>query len=202
LNQCWSGFHDVLERGWELLPFWLVSAVRGKEDTRPFRSYIAPYTLRRYIGYWQGYIMFCVRIYQVDNNIIQFTDEQQDHLRRVGMLMHERTTASINQLHLALLELSVSLICHSDYSHVKSSLVYFTGVCGYNVDWKQWRPPQDYTPILAGLQFCIRIIMLEAALPREERNEFNENSEMTPIDCFCAVHDKWLIDGESMSHLI
>jgi hypothetical protein len=28
LARCWDGFHDVLERGWELLPYWIASATR------------------------------------------------------------------------------------------------------------------------------------------------------------------------------
>jgi len=58
LVQCWDGFHDVLERGWELLPHWIASAARDKESPRPFRSYVAPYTLRRYYSYWQSYMLF------------------------------------------------------------------------------------------------------------------------------------------------
>ena len=57
LHSCWDGFHDCLNRQWDLLPFWLASVAGDKEDTKPFRSYIVPYTLTRYIGYWQSYIL-------------------------------------------------------------------------------------------------------------------------------------------------
>jgi hypothetical protein len=40
LRDCWNGYHDCLERGWQLLPFWLNSVARDKEDTKPFRSYL------------------------------------------------------------------------------------------------------------------------------------------------------------------
>jgi hypothetical protein len=100
-----------------------------------------------------------------------------------------------------LLELSISLICHSDYSRTRSSLIYFTGVLGYNVDWKQWRQPQDYTTILAGLQFYIRVIILEYALPLEQRNAFTEDSEVNPVQQFCRIRNIWLIDGEGISFI-
>jgi hypothetical protein len=40
LRDCWNGYHDCLERGWQLLPFWLNSVARDKEDTKPFRLYL------------------------------------------------------------------------------------------------------------------------------------------------------------------
>ena len=102
------------------------------------------------------------------------------------------------QLEQALFNLSVSLICHSDYAKEPSSLIYYTGIRGYNVDYKQWRKPQDYTTILAGIQFCIRIIMLEHALPTGSRDEFTEHSALTPVMKFHEIR-KWLIDGGSIS---
>jgi len=63
LGACWEGFHDCVAREWDLIPFWLQSVVLEKEDTKPFHSYIVPYTLIRYIGYWQSYILLCWRMY-------------------------------------------------------------------------------------------------------------------------------------------
>ena len=45
LRECWDGYHDCLERGWQLLPFWMASVQRDKEETKPFRPYIAPNTM-------------------------------------------------------------------------------------------------------------------------------------------------------------
>ena len=192
VRKCWSGFHDCSARGWELIPFWLASAVRGKEDTRPFRSYIAPYTLRRYISYWQRYVLFCFRTIDV----LEFTAQQLQLIKRIRRSIENNSYDNERELDNALLELCTSLICHSDYSHVESSLIYFCGIMGYNVDHKRWRQPQDYTTILAGLQFCIRIIILESALPSEYRDEFSEDSIINPVEQFCNVREKWLIDGE------
>ena len=185
-------FHDCSARGWELIPFWLASAVRSKEDTRPFRSYIAPYTLRRYISYWQRYILFC--FHTID--VLEFTAQQLQLMKRIQRSIENNSYDNERELDNALLELCTSLICHSDYSHVQSSLIYFCGIMGYNVDYKQWRQPQDCTTILAGLQFCIRIIMLETALPSQYRDEFSEDSIINPVEQFCNIREKWLIDGE------
>jgi hypothetical protein len=208
VRNCWDGFHDCVRRGWKLLAFWLASAVRGKEDTKPFRAHIAPYTLQRYIGYWQGYLLFCWRMYKLGDTAIQFTMEQRALLMQLERLLESESEleseleskSEVNgKLMGVLLKLSVALICHSDYAHEKSSLLYYSGVRGYNVDNKQWRQPNEYTTILAGLQFCMRIIMLESALPTAERHEFNERTPLDPVQTFLRVRNKWLIDGESIS---
>src|SRR5579859_5080483 len=89
LGRCWDGYHDVLERGWELLPHWIASATRGKESTRPFRSYVAPYTLRRYYSYWQSYMLFCLRTSEKEDTPLEFTLSQRQLLERVRKLMEE-----------------------------------------------------------------------------------------------------------------
>lgn len=195
VHSCWNGFNDCLKRGWVMVPFWLASAVRSKESSRPFRTYIASYTLRRYIGYWQRYILFCIRAIE----LLEFTTQQIKLIQRVCYLMNVNEEVALDE---AVLQLSIELIQHSDYSHQRSSLIYFTGVLGYNTDYKQWRQPQDYTTILAGLQFCIRVIMLEAALPISKRDKFTEKSLITPVEQFCNVRNQWLIDGESMTSAV
>jgi hypothetical protein len=104
----------------------------------------------------------------------------------------------VEELKAALFKLSVALVCHSDYAKEPSSLIYYTRIRGYNIEYKQWRKPQDYMTILAGIQFCIRIIILEHALPMESRDEFTEHSALSPVMKFRKVR-KWLIDGGGIS---
>ena len=200
-HECWDGYHDCLNRNWDLLPFWLGSVARDKESTKPFRSYIAPYTLTRYIEYWQGYILMCYRMYDQHDSRVEFTVAQKALLADLQILLNDYTEDQADVLRQILFDLSVALIMHSDYAKASSSLTYYTGIRGYNVDYKQWRQPQDYTTILAGLQFCIRIIMLEYAVPTASRNTFTEHSVITPIDKFCQIRNKWLIDGGGISVL-
>ena len=199
LGACWEGYHDCLTREWDLIPFWLRSVTLDKEDTKPFRSYIAPYTLARYIGYWQSYILFYYRMYELQDSRLEFTQAQYQNLIAVGAIMNQYTEDQARELEQGLFKLSVSFICHSDYAKQPSSLIYYTGVCGYNVDYKQWRKPQDYTTILAGIQFCMRIIMLEHSLPTESRNKFTEHSAVTPVMQFRQIR-AWLIDGGGTFH--
>ena len=77
---------------------------------------------------------------------------------------------------------------------------------GYDVDHKQWRQAGmkailnstdigDFTPILAGFQFCIRVLLLEHCLPTDDRNNMSE-SGMNPVPIFRQVHNEWLVEGE------
>src|SRR5439155_18663516 len=55
IHACFNGVVDCQEWGWALIPFWLRSVDRNKEDTKPFRTYFAPAMLYRYASYWQQY---------------------------------------------------------------------------------------------------------------------------------------------------
>ena len=131
---------------------------------------------------------------------VQFTVRQRDALLELNSMLYE--TDDELEIQAKILDLSILLIQHSDYTKKRSSLIYFTGVLGYNLQWKQWRQPLEYTTILAGLQFCIRVIMVEAALPTNLRNGFNETSVENPIQIFRKVRDIWLVDGEGIDPVI
>jgi len=131
---------------------------------------------------------------------VQFTIKQRQCLVELNALLYETNEMdemnNDSKIEKKILELSILLIQHSDYTKQRSSLIYFTGVLGYNIEWKQWRQPLEYTTILAGIQFCIRVIMLEGSLPRITRNGIDETSPQNPVELFRKVRDKWLIDGE------
>jgi hypothetical protein len=195
LRVCFRGVLDCHARGWELVLFWLASVNRNKEDTKPFRTHMELRTMARYIGYWQQYIMFCIRAITTDNSV-PFTPRQSQCIQDLMATLELDGIVENHILDQKVLKLSVLLIQHSDYAMQRSSLVYFCGVLGFNVEWKQWRQPQDYTTILAGIQWCIRVFMLEEGLPTERRDDYTEESIVNPVEAFCAVRDKWLVDGE------
>ena len=59
---------------------------------------------------------------------IQFTLRQQELLETVYTLIHDYTKDQADALYELLFELSVTLICHSDYTKQSSSLIYYTGI--------------------------------------------------------------------------
>src|SRR5277367_2299895 len=95
------------------------------------------------------------------------------------------------------LKVSASFIMHSDFAQRKSALVHFFGILGYDVRTKRWREPNTYTPILAGVQFCMRVLTLEYALPSDERDGLIRMEGDDPLKIFRGVRDRWLVDGEA-----
>ena len=125
---------------------------------------------------------------------VQFTAPQREELLELNSMLYE--TDDDLEIQAKIQDLSILLIQHSDYTKERSSLIYFTGILGYNLEWKQWQQPREYTTILAGIQFCIRVITLEVALPTNMRASFSEISPENPIQVMRKVQDIWLVDGE------
>jgi len=127
---------------------------------------------------------------------IQFLPDQEEILSELRE-MAESNEEDEETMDAKVLKVSALLIMHSDYAPRKSALVHFFGVLGYDARTKRWREPNTYTPILAGVQFCMRVLMLEYALPSEERNELICMEGDDPLEVFRGVRDKWLVDGEA-----
>jgi hypothetical protein len=196
VRACFSGVLDCHTRGWELVLFWLGSVDRTKEATKPFRTHMKVDTMTRYVGYWQQYIIMCIRAITDDPNCIQFTARQRLCIQQIISMVELDGRVENDVIDYKVMELSVLLIQHSDYATQCSSLIYFCGILGYNVGNKQWRAPEDYTNILAGIQWCVRVIILESALPNQLRDNYTEDSIQNPVDAFRSQRDKWLVDGE------
>ena len=88
----------------------------------------------------------------------------------------------------------MSFLKHSDFALCKSSLIYFSGILGFNIHLHQWEEPSSYTQILAGLQFCIRVILLEYSIPVDQRDNIR-GIKPTPLERFRQVHDPYLVEG-------
>jgi hypothetical protein len=139
--------------------------------------------------------MFCSRSITTDESV-SFTPSQRRCLYELLLIVDLDDVTDKDMFDAKVLELCTLLVQHSDYATQRSSLIYFTGVLGFNVEYKQWGQLQDYTTILAGIQWCVRVIMLETSLPSERRDEFTEESQLNPVELFRTIRDKWLVDGE------
>jgi len=91
---------------------------------------------------------------------IQFLPDQEEILSELREIA-ESNEEDEEMMDSKLLKVNALLIMHSDYALRKSALVHFFGVLGYDVRTKRWREPNTYTLILAGVQFCMRVLMLE-----------------------------------------
>jgi hypothetical protein len=196
IKTCFEGILDCENRGWTLIPFWLASSNSTIAATIPFRTHFPAATIDRYASYWQQLFMFCLRgMDDMKKYGIEFTISQQQKLMKLRAIL-DSDTIKPNILDELIFEISLLFIQYSDYIQQKSVLIYFTGVLGYHISWKQWRKPEDYTNILAGFQFCLRVIILESAIPQKERINWFEYSTLDPLKALRNVRDYWLTEDE------
>jgi len=84
--------------------------------------------------------------------------------------------------------------------------VYFINSLGYDINHKQWYKAGtsfaiimliigQFTTILAGFQFCLRVLLLEHCLPMEKRDDISERA-VNPMPIFLQAHHEWLVEGE------
>ena len=197
LDTCVEGVTDCVERNWRLISFWLNGSEAGKADSKPFNIDNDRTTIKRYKESWQRLICYCIRVQgEEDECGIQFLSDQKEILNELRDMAesNEEDEEAIDAL---VLKVSALLIMHSDYALRKSALVHFFGVLGYDRRTKRWRGPNTYTPILAGVQFCMWVLILEYALPSGDRNELICMEGNDPLEIFRGVRDKWLVDGEA-----
>jgi hypothetical protein len=91
---------------------------------------------------------------------------------------------------------SVLFIKHQCFVKQQSVLLYFVGVIGYHLGWKRWKGPDMYTPILAGIQWVMRILVLESVILKDQRDNWFEVHDDDPLQCFNLSHHKYLVEGE------
>ena len=68
-----------------------------------------------------------------------------------------------------LVGLLASFLCTEQYRDSRAAstlLVYYSGVLGISPDGMTFQRPRAYTSNLSGLVYCIRLVLLEATLPR------------------------------------
>ena len=81
-----NGIVDCQERRWTLIPFWLRSVDCNKEDMKPFRTFIAPATLYRYVSYWQQYILFSLWAIMIEDSV-PFNVRKREALMKLNLLL-------------------------------------------------------------------------------------------------------------------
>ena len=73
----------------------------------------------------------------------------------------------------------------------KSAILHFLAVLGINEETRRLREANDFSYMLAGMVYYIRVIAAEIILPSEEReDQDNEDDER-----FKQIRDNFLADG-------
>jgi hypothetical protein len=203
MEECHSGLRDLKAREWDRILFWLKSSKETIIHSKPLSIYLQRKTVETYAGYWQRLICFCFRALEEpscqpggENQGFRFTAEQEERLMilKTSYEFEDGNPQSVLTRRSLLLELSLSLIRQEVHIVGVPVLVYFAGILGYEKTTGQWKQPVNYTNILAGLIWCMRVLVLEYAIPKSRRKDFAGNASIRPIDQFKQVRDKTLVE--------
>ncbi|KAG6157487.1 hypothetical protein E4U50_007512 [Claviceps purpurea] len=124
--------------------------------------------------------------------LFPWTDETRDQARRI---LHSVTCRT--SLKRSILDFSRSLIMQKIYgSEFAQPMIHFMAILGINAENGTLREAQDYSYMLAGLVYCVRVISLELLLPCRDRHL----QGAAEIENFIQQRKEYLQDG-SMSVL-
>jgi len=195
IEKCIESIRDLDRRGWNEIRFWLRSTEKGKCHSKPFHKELTD--LKKYADAWVGLILFCLRTFESEESGAEFLPKQVNALINLQANVNKEEENDM-EIDKCILDVSTNLIQHSDFEKCRSVIKYFGGVKGYKLSESRWKRPGDYTPTLAALQFCIRVLSLEHCLPLDARNKYIYNTDSaTPLQTFQEFHSKWLVEGEA-----
>jgi hypothetical protein len=193
-QRCVDSVTDISERGWNLIPFLLNSTDPTAPNSSPFKQHYDKRTIPRYAQSWARLICLCLRAVNTDGHDVEFTDAQEQCVYDLREMV-ELGAPMDKELDDKVMDLSALLIMHDDYEERRSVIKYYTGILGFNSTSKQWQRPNEYTPKLAELQCCMRLIMMEHSIPTCMRGEYRRHFQKPPHEEFCKYRTKWLVTG-------
>jgi len=195
VERAFDGVKDVHSRSWDRILYWLASANRETTSKDPMNFYLKVDTVQKYASYWQRFICFCLRAMDEEVPGLKFTEEQTQELN----VLRELYILDGDGLELPQRKRKQNLICSIRF--IKQTvfevglpmLVYYSGILGFNKEGGTWRQPEHYTNILAGILWCMRVLVLEYALPTGSRDRLAQE-EITPLQRFKLVRDEFLVE--------
>ena len=195
VEHAFDGVKDVYGRSWDRILYWLASPNRETTSKDPINFYLKAETVERYASYWQRFVCFCLRAMDEELQGLKFTEEQTHELN----ILRELYVLDENRMNLPRLKRKQNLICLIRF--IKQTvfevglpiLVYYSGILGFNKEGGTWRQPEYYTNILAGILWCMRVLVLEYALPTGSRDRLAQD-EITPLQRFKLVRNEFLVE--------
>ena len=198
MRGCNDGLKDLVSRDWERILHWVSSANRESVRKAPMNVHLKLKTVNEYASYWQSFICFCLRI--LDENVeeiggFRFTTEQWtvlEELRGIYVLDGDDDNTGLKRKYL--LMASIRFIRQTVWEVGTPALVFFSGLLGYRKDTGRWREPEHYTNILAGILWCMRVLVVEYILPMGRRDRLAENKQRTRLEHVKLVRDECLVE--------
>src|SRR5579859_8303608 len=152
----------------------ILAQKKNEPASKPFRVFYKDTTVPNYAKSWARMICMCIRSRDMDDHGIELTEKQLQLVWEIRQLL-EFDVVNELQLDGLVLELSTALIQHSDWEDQKSALLYYLGLLGWDKVRGIWLIPNDYTPHLAAIQCCMRLLGLEIAIPLHLRSSYKEH---------------------------
>jgi hypothetical protein len=166
----------------------------GKTHGKPFRNNKQEATRERYSKVWTQFILFSLRLIDTDEPLknLKLTYEFQESLRRLRDTIHGHGDKDIME---ELLSVSIHLITHSDWTKEYSIIKYVSGLLGWSASSGRWQLPEEYTPTLARILFCMQVLGLEYSLPTTQRIDLDHNID-NPNDKLNQFREQWLVEDQ------
>ena len=125
----------------------------------------------------------------------KFTKDQKEQLEEMKKAYSDsKTTYGARKS--CLIICSVSFIRQEVWEVGRGALVQFSGILGFRKETGTWRQPEHYTNILAGIIWCMKVLVLEYALPIPKRERLAQSTERTPLERFKIIRDECLVEEE------
>jgi hypothetical protein len=206
-GRCMDGVKDCNKRGWEILLYWLSSVDATKCESKPFSHTFDAGTLKDYSEIWAGLVMLCLRRSEMpDDHRVPLRTNDEMALTKIRMVWQrgQQEGLDTDDLDDAVLAFSAELTMHDKLRENVGAIQYYSGLMAYQPKTKTFATPDEYTPKLAALQWCMRVILLESTLPTKERSDFYRyHDHESPLDKFRKIHGLWLTQGrDTPFHLI
>ena len=195
---------------------WWRSPKLHEISLRPLEILQTTNAYARYTGYWQRFIVYCLRCMEVEERQREEEFRVTFSAQQVELLGHIRSCAAIAvdgdeeeeekvTFKEALVDFiqafSVDVLQHQFRGLGWSNpLIHFTAVLGINEYTQQLKQPSDYTSTLAGIVYCARLFLLQSCTDTDPDSDQVERS----IEHFQSFRQKWLTNGSycTMSRLL
>jgi hypothetical protein len=172
-----------------------------KADQESFSIYYDQDTLQIYSETWAGLIILCLRnLEQPDDYQVPVHMNQEMRLEKIMQVWRgsqENGLPCQDDLSDLILNFSHDLIMYESWNGGIGAIQYYCGIMGYKLHTGSWATSDEYTPVLARMQWCMRVIMLESKLPMNDRDMFDHEAGKSPLEVFRTMRDKWLVEGQS-----
>ena len=193
---------------------WLRSAKREEPDGKPMARLQEPASQARYARYWKRFVCYCLRVVgsssggggSSSSSSSSDHDSDDDMLkdaRRLFRWQRRQKQLAVELLqsldgndaddHVEkMLRLSASFVLESVGDEPFSSgLVHFLAVLGIDAEMGRLLTAVDFSYMLAGFVYCVRLIAVETLLPAAQRSEQGDAER----DGFLQARLQFLADG-------